>query len=141
MWSVIFSKNFFVFWYSYMIFFSYFTRNLSLGSLSLPFLLCYGMYCCLYSLFHLIYQYIHFWYWRHLLVHFIFHIPNKSFSNNKFFFIMFWIQFYVTFSCHDFMVLLYNSLSLPTHILFGLQHDSSNIFLKSTSNFNAFFMF
>ena len=72
-----------------------------------------------------------FWYWSHILVNFVLLGSNKSFSSNRFSFIMRWIHFYFIILYPDFIDLLQNSLPLFIHILFGLRLDSSKFFLKS----------
>ena len=69
-WSVAFCKKVFIFWYSCMVinisFRFFFIFSLPESKYKLIFtsagfiLICYDMYCCIYYLCHLIYQYTHF---------------------------------------------------------------------------------
>ena len=74
------------------------------------------------------------------LIYFVIWCSNKSFSNNSFSFIKCWIHLYIVFHSHYLIDHLKNLLDLSTHIMFGLQIDSSRLF-KSISTCSAFFIF
>ena len=62
-----------------------------------------------------------------MFVDFILKGSHKSFSNNRFFFIMVWINFFIVVLWFQFIRLLQKSLLLSTHVFFDLWLDSSKI--------------
>ena len=101
-WSTSFTKNIFAFWYSYMITDFKFTTFIITFFLPESIHIVFNInrlhfYCnmiCIYWLFHLIYQYTHFLILASCACKLYFQSPDKSFSNNRFFFIMCLIHFY-----------------------------------------------
>ena len=72
-WNKAFCRNIFIFWYSYMI------TNLIFWTFLITVVFIKSrfhfnisdMHCCIHLLCHLIYQYTHFWYCGHIIIHFV----------------------------------------------------------------------
>ena len=104
--SVSFTKNTFVFWHFYMIAnfkfriftINFFTRvNKGITFNINGFHINCSMICAVVLIYYIIkFINIHiFWYSCHMLINFVLLSSNKSSSNNRFSFIMYWIHFYV----------------------------------------------
>ena len=74
-----------------------------------------------------------FWYWRHVLVNFIFQSPNKFFSNNRLFFSSLSVEYISIsfFSSYDFInplkkcclcLSIFRLLSVLIHLIFLKKH-------------------
>ena len=105
-WHVNFCKTFFICWYCYMVtifkFMIFFIISFILKTtyflgfkLTALFWLCYDMYCCIFNYIMKSIDIHIFWYWSNIFIDFVSESSNKSFSNNRFSFIIYWKHLYI----------------------------------------------